>query len=371
MLEVDVRHRLGDFNLNVQFKAERGVTALFGQSGAGKTCTINAIAGLLRPRSGRVVVDGRVLFDSETRIQEPAWRRRIGYVFQDGRLFPHLTVRQNLQYGAWATRRSMKPADFHGIVDLLGLGPLLGRRPGDLSGGEAQRVAIGRALLCRPSTLLMDEPLASLDADRRAEILPYIEQLYDATGLPVVYVSHDLEEVMRLATTMILLADGQVSTAGPIADVIGGMEIYGAADSFDAGAVIFADVIAQDDMDGLTRLRCRAGELVVPRVEVGTGRRVRVYIRARDVMLATEEPRGLSALNVFKGMVAAVRRGESAEALVRIDCAGEMLLAKITRRSLVRLGLAPGSEVYVVIKSVALRHAAAQEFSAIYREAGS
>src|SRR5690606_29653614 len=182
MLEVDVERRLGDFELAARFTAGPGITVLFGRSGAGKSSLVNMIAGLLRPDRGRIAVDDRVLFDSEARIDLPPHRRGVGYVFQESRLFPHLTVRQNLLYGRWFTPTRKRYTRLDGVVDLLGIGPLLKRRPGDLSGGEKQRVAIGRALLANPRLLLMDEPLASLDAERKAEILPYVERLRDHVG---------------------------------------------------------------------------------------------------------------------------------------------------------------------------------------------
>ncbi len=191
MLTVNIEKRLGDFAVTAQFESESGATGLFGPSGAGKTTIVNMIAGLLRPDRGRIVLDGEVLFDQAARIAVPAWRRRIGYVFQEGRLFPHLSVRHNLDYGRWIGGHAADPAAFAHVVELLDIGPLLDRRPGKLSGGERQRVAVGRALLMRPRLLLLDEPLASLDAGRKAEILPYLQRLRDEAKVPMVYVSHD------------------------------------------------------------------------------------------------------------------------------------------------------------------------------------
>ena len=191
MLTVDIEKTLGDFAVTAQFESESGATGLFGPSGAGKTTIVNMIAGLLRPDRGRIVLDGEVLFDEAARIAVPAWRRRIGYVFQEGRLFPHLSVKHNLDYGRWIGGHAADPAAFAHVVELLDIGPLLERRPGKLSGGERQRVAVGRALLMRPRLLLLDEPLASLDAGRKAEILPYLQRLRDEAKVPMVYVSHD------------------------------------------------------------------------------------------------------------------------------------------------------------------------------------
>jgi len=209
MLSVDVEKRLGEFSLAVQFAAEGGVTALFGPSGAGKTTLVNMIAGLAKPDRGRIAFDDTVLFDSTARINVPAHRRRIGYVFQEGRLFPHMTVARNLDYGRRMSGVAPDQAQADHIIDLLDIRPLLERRPGKLSGGERQRVAMGRALLMRPR-LLLDEPLASLDARRKAEILPYLERLRDDAKVPMVYVSHDAREVRRIASSVVWLEDGRV-----------------------------------------------------------------------------------------------------------------------------------------------------------------
>jgi molybdate transport system ATP-binding protein len=212
-LEVDVEHRQGDFRLAVAFAAPDGVTALFGPSGSGKTTLVNIIAGLIRPERGRVAVGGTVLVDRGRGVWLPPHRRRIGYVFQDGRLFPHLTVRQNLLYGRLFTPRAERAAGLDAVIELLGIGGLLQRRPASLSGGEKQRVAIGRALLADPRLLLMDEPLAGLDEARREEILPYLERLRDGARLPIVYVSHVAAEVERLASLVVRLEAGRL--AGP------------------------------------------------------------------------------------------------------------------------------------------------------------
>ncbi|HET7849439.1 MAG TPA: molybdenum ABC transporter ATP-binding protein [Pseudolabrys sp.] len=216
MLAVEVDKRLGDFTLSVQFVSEAGATVLFGRSGAGKTTVVNMIAGLMQPDRGRIALDGEPLFDSKTRIDVPPWRRRIGYVFQEGRLFPHLSVRHNLDYGRWMSGFARDDDTFKRIVDLLDIGALLDRRPGKLSGGERQRVALGRALLTRPRLLLLDEPLASLDAERKGEILPYFERLRDEARVPMIYVSHDAAEVKRIATRVVRLEGGRVVENGGV-----------------------------------------------------------------------------------------------------------------------------------------------------------
>jgi molybdate transport system ATP-binding protein len=278
----------------------------------------------------------------------------VGYVFQEGRLFPHLTVRQNLLFGRWFAPGFAPAAQLDDVVDLLGIGALLDRRPGRLSGGEKQRVAIGRALLAGPRLLLMDEPLASLDARRKDEILPYIERLRDQAGVPIVYVSHAIAEVTRLASTIVLISDGRVRAVGPLQEVMGRAELYPMAGRFEAGAVLAVRVAAHDAGWGLTELTGVFGKLTVPRLHAPVGSALRVRIRARDVILAATPPTGISALNVLAGRVEAVVPIEDAALEVQLRLGGERLLARVTRRSGEALGLAPGREVFAVIKTVAI-----------------
>jgi molybdate transport system ATP-binding protein len=344
-LDVDVEHTRGSFHLAARFVAQPGVTALFGRSGSGKSTLIDIVAGLIRPQRGRIVIDGETLVDTERGVFVPRHRRRVGYVFQDSRLFPHLSVRQNLLYGRWFSRGDGGVAgDFGSIVELLGIAPLIERRPDSLSGGEKQRVAIGRALLAHPKMLLMDEPLASLDEQRRAEILPYIERLRDI-GVPILYVSHSLAEVARIATTVVMLNGGTVTAVGPV------LEVLPLADVSDGGSVLDAVVAEHDDTWQLTRLTSPAGDLQVPRLTAAAGSTVRAYIRSRDVMLSLQPPQEISALNVLKGTVAAIRESD-AQADIRLDCNGATLVARLTTKSVQRLALAPGRPVYAVIKSV-------------------
>ncbi|MBR1158057.1 molybdenum ABC transporter ATP-binding protein [Bradyrhizobium elkanii] len=216
MLRVDITKQLGEFSLAASFTSEGRVTGLFGASGSGKTSLINTIAGLLRPDRGSIVIDGEILDDTATGIHVPTWRRRIGYVFQDARLFPHLDVGQNLDYGRRMNGLTEDPAQHRRIVDLLDIGALLDRRPGKLSGGERQRVALGRALLSKPRLLLLDEPLGALDESRKLEILPYLVRLRDEAGVPMVYVSHDAAELRQLATQIVMLRRGQVTAFGGV-----------------------------------------------------------------------------------------------------------------------------------------------------------
>ncbi len=356
MLKVAVEHHFGSFALDAAFESAGGLTALFGRSGAGKTSLINAIAGLLRPERGQIIVDGEVLTDTDRGIFVPARRRRVGYVFQEGRLFPHLSVRQNLLYGRWFAPKPHGADEVEQIVALLGIGALLQRRPANLSGGEKQRVAIGRALLARPRLLVMDEPLASLDEARKTEILPYIERLRDEAGVPIVYVSHQVAEVARLATTMVVLTEGRVAAIGPTAAIMGRIDLFPLTGRAEAGAILATRVAAHDPAFGLTILRASAGELRVPHLDLPVGAALRIRIRARDVMIALQPPEGLSALNVLPGTVAEIGHADEPIVEMRLDCGGEALIARLTRRSVETLGLAPGRPVYAVIKSIAFDH---------------
>jgi molybdate transport system ATP-binding protein len=352
-LTVDIRHRLGDFALDARFESEGHLTALFGRSGSGKTSLVNIIGGLIRPDEGRVTVDGETLVDTRAGILVPRHRRRVGYVFQEGRLFPHLSVRANLLYGQWFTPAARRYETLKRVVELLGLEALLDRRPGSLSGGEKQRVAIGRALLASPRLLLMDEPLASLDEGRKQEILPYIELLRDVTRIPIVYVSHSISEVTRLATTVVVLSGGRVAAAGPTAEVMGRMDLYPLTGRAEAGVILEGKVVGYDTDSGLSTFQCAAGRLRIPHTDIAVGLAVRVRVRARDVLIATKPPEGLSALNVLSGTVAEIRADEGPIAEVRLDCGGQSVQARITRHSIAVLGLAPGKPAYAVIKAIA------------------
>lgn len=353
-VSVAIEQRFGEFVLNAAFDAPAGVTALFGRSGSGKTTLIHAVAGLLRPDRGRISVAGRVVLDSARGVMLPPHRRRMGYVFQDARLFPHLTVRQNLLYGRWfAGRAGGGAAEVGRIVDLLGIATLLERRPGGLSGGERQRVAIGRAILSDPQLLLMDEPLAALDEARKAEILPYLERLRDEVGVPILYVSHSVAEVARLATTVVLLEAGRVVGQGPAAEVLGDPAMAPVMGLREAGAILTARLVAQEG-DGLSRLETEGGALWLPRVAAPLGVALRMRILAQDVMLAVERPRGISALNILRAVVEEVRLGEGPGAMVRLRVGEEVLLARVTRRSVGALDLGPGRAVFAVLKAVSV-----------------
>jgi molybdate transport system ATP-binding protein len=354
MLRIDVERRVGAFEMRVAFDSDAQVTALFGRSGAGKTSLVNLIAGLARPDRGRIEIDGRVLFDSATGIDLPAEARRVGYVFQEGRLFPHLTVRRNLLYGHDLAPPEERRVGLDRIVQLLGLADLLERRPGDLSGGEKQRVAIGRALLASPRVLLLDEPLASLDARRKDEILRYIELLHEELRIPMIYVSHAVEEVVRLADTVVVMASGVVAAVGDVEDVMGRPDLGVGAGVFEGGTVIDAKVAEQDMRYDLATLTFDGGTLTVTNLDALVGEPVRVRIRARDVSIALDAPQRISIQNVLRGRIANV--GEPRNGVVDLSIAvGTVTLrSRITLRAAEQLRLAPGLDVYAMIKAVSL-----------------
>jgi molybdate transport system ATP-binding protein len=353
-LEVSAHKIVGGFALDAEFSSTGRLTALFGRSGSGKTSVLNAIAGLLRPERGRIALDGEALFDASGGIDLPAHRRRIGYVFQEGRLLPHLSVRHNLLYGERFNRGAREGATLDDVSKLLGLGALLDRRPQGLSGGEKQRVAIGRALLARPRLLLMDEPLASLDAPRKAEILYYVERLRDETGVPIVYVSHSLEEVVRLADTVVVMSEGRVLSSGSVQDAMARIDLRPYLGRFEGGAVIEAHVAEQDLESGLARLEFAGGSLYAPEVDALIGERVRVRIRARDVSLALSRPEGISILNVLPGTVVALGTDSGSSVDIQLDIGGTPLISRVTRKSVDVLGIAPGRRIFALVKSVSL-----------------
>jgi molybdate transport system ATP-binding protein len=351
---VDVRHEIGALRLEVSFEARGRLTAIFGASGSGKTSLVNVIAGLIRPRSGLVRIGDKVLTDTANGVAVPVHRRRIGYVFQDARLFPHMSVLQNLRYGKWFTGKPERYADDRQIVSLLGIEPLLPRMPSELSGGEKQRVAIGRALLASPHLLLMDEPLASLDQARKAEILPYIERLRDEFRIPIIYVSHSVAEVARLATDIVVLAYGSTAAFGPAEEIVQRLDLVPADERDEAGAIIEMTVRSYDPAFDMTLLRASAGDAHVQGRVGEPGAKARVRIRARDVMIALDEPRNISALNIFKGEISGIADSDRSSVNVTVDCAGSAIIARITRQSLSALRLTPGTPVFAIVKAISV-----------------
>lgn len=372
-IRVAFRGTLGRFELDAAFDVPAaGVTAVFGPSGCGKTSVLRCIAGLTRVADGLCVVDGEVWQDRES--FRPTHRREVGYVFQEASLFPHLSVAQNLRFGvaggaraaqsragrsADAVGLSQSPATigFDGVVDLLGLAPLLDRAPRHLSGGERQRVAIGRALLSRPRLMLMDEPLSALDRPTREEILPFLERLHETLAIPMIYVSHDMGELERLADTLVLMQAGRVSACGPL-QALQSDPALPLAVARDAAVSLDALVVDIDHAYGLVVLEMDGARLLVPGVGVSVGARRRVRVAAGDVSLSRSPPQDSTILNSLPVRITAARPVGNHEMLAVLRAgpaeSGATLLARITQRSWERLALAEGLDVHAQIKSVAL-----------------
>ena len=353
-ISVACRIERGAFKFDVDLALPgRGVTALFGHSGSGKTTVLRVLAGLERVPGARVALGDEVWQDDARKVFVPTHERGIGYVFQEASLFPHLNVRANLEFG----RKRLKPAerrfDLMTVAELLGIERLLDARPATLSGGERQRAAIARTLLASPRLLLMDEPLAALDMRRKLEILPYLERLHDELALPVVYVSHAADEVARLADYLVVLEEGRVLASGPLAATLARLDL--AANFQDDAGVMIDTRLEAHDADGLSHLAFAGGELLVGRRDVAIGTRVRCHIHARDVSLALERPRGSSITNILPARVDAVGpSGTPGQVLVRLLVGDTALLARITERSRRELAIAPGSTVWAQVKAVAL-----------------
>ena len=356
MLEVNVSLRRGEFELEAEFAASTpGVTALFGRSGSGKTTVINLIAGLLEPDRGRIAVDGIVLHDSDRGASIPPQRRRIGYVFQDALLFPHLDVESNLRYGQRrATPRGSRDELLEAAA-LLGLTDLLARRPHQLSGGERQRVSLGRALLSRPRLLLLDEPLSSLDAARRDELLPWFEALRDRQAIPIVYVSHEFEEVVRLASHVVLLEHGRVAAQGNVCDLALVPQLRAVLAPDLVGAVVDGRTESVDPSTRLARIRIGHSLVTASGTDLRVGQAVRMQLLARDLILATIRPTGLSVRNEIEGTIRAVIDDGPDAVLVEVDAGGPVLLARVTWPAAADLSLEPGRRVWVLVKALSLR----------------
>jgi molybdate transport system ATP-binding protein len=332
----------------------RGITAIFGPSGAGKTLLLRALAGLERAVHGRVDVDGTWWQDDANGIFLRPHERAVGFVFQEPSLFDHQSVRANLAFGYARTPLAARTVQWDQAIELLGIAPLLDRLPARLSGGERQRVAIARALLASPRLLLMDEPLAALDAQRKREILPYLAQARRALDIPVVYVSHQIEEIAALAQHLVLFRDGAVTASGPLADILARIDLPTAQDD-DGGVVIDAIAAGHDSQFHLTRLQFPGGHILVPQESLAIGSVVRVRIRARDVSIALSAHEDTSILNrLAAGVVQIGATANPAHVLVRLDAGGTPLLARITVKSQQHLQLTIGSRVWAQVKSAAL-----------------
>jgi molybdate transport system ATP-binding protein len=354
-LRIAIKQRLGAFDLEVDISAPPGVTVLFGPSGAGKTALLNAVAGLTRPDHGQIITaNGRVVFDSAQGLCLPPQRRRLGVIFQQPRLFPHLTVLQNLGYGRRFARR-FAPQDavlpkFDDVVAMLGIGHLLHRRPHALSGGEGARVAIGRALLSGPEMILADEPLAALDGARRAEILPYFQNLRDAMQIPMIYVTHAHHEVASLGTYVVAMQAGRAVAMGTPAQVLGRSDADGGA------LAIVPARLVQAHEDGLCEYTSDFGTIWVPaQKNPALSQTTHLRIYAQDVMLARSRPKDISALNILQGMIARIEPTADGLVLVTLTAGtGAQILARITQRSAQSMALMRGLTLFAIVKSVAL-----------------
>jgi len=353
MIEASFFLSRGGFTLDIALSAGAGITALFGPSGSGKSTVLNVIAGLIRPDHGRVGIDGTIFIDTERGIDLPRHQRRIGYVFQDALLFPHLNVRRNLNYGRWFSR-GPRAIDFDSVVTLFGIAHLLDRAPGTLSGGERQRVAIGRALLANPRLLLMDEPLAALDIERKAEIIPYIERLRDVLHLPIIYVSHAVDEVARLADQVVMLDHGRVAGQGSVAEIFGARHGLD-QDRFARVAIINATDPLYDEHYGLTTFDHPAGRIAVAGRLSPRDNHVRIVVRATDVTLSLSKPHEISVRTMLKGTIAAIEQGGGPVVIAEVALpGGDRLAAAITRKAVDELGLDADDTVFCLIKAVSI-----------------
>lgn len=344
---------LSHFTLDVDLEIPaQGITALFGKSGCGKTTLLRCIAGLNKTPAGYLRINGDI-WQGE-KIFVPVHARALGYVFQEASLFPHLSVRGNLDYGWKRTPVAERRVNFDEIVALLGVAPLLQQKPDTLSGGQRQRVAIARALLSSPKLLLLDEPLASLDLDSRAEILPYLEQLHGRLDIPMIYVSHTPAEIAQLADYLVLMERGRITAKGPLNDIFTRLDLMPAQQE-EASAIIEGKIIGHDRKFQLTQIAIPGGQISVGHRELEIGHQVRVRILARDVSIALEKPQQTSITNVLPARIISTNISQnSPQAMLKLDLGGAIILARITRRSVALLDLKPDTQVYAQVKSVAL-----------------
>ncbi|MCX7100375.1 MAG: molybdenum ABC transporter ATP-binding protein [Methylobacter sp.] len=342
----------GEFNLEIDLILPgTGITVLFGQSGSGKTTLLRCIAGLQQPSNGYLEINGVVWQDSKQGVFLPTYKRPLGYVFQEANLFPHLSVRDNLQYGLKRITKKPDLAALKQTVELLGIGQLMERMPERLSGGERQRVAIARALAVKPQILLMDEPLASLDSKRKQEILPYLSRLHQQLDIPVLYVTHSQQEVAQLADTLVILENGRVLASGALSETQNRLDVAQAQEQ-DASTVWLVAIAEHEPSYHLTRVIFSGGSLSLPAVEAKIGTPLRVQIYARDVSIALEAPVATSILNVLPATIVEIADAHGGQSLIRLQVASQVLLAHITRKSALLLDLKVGMAVYVQIKGV-------------------
>ena len=355
MIAFEARFSRDGFTLDLAFSTDARIAGLFGPSGAGKSTIIDLLAGLARPDQGRITLGGEVLLDTQRGLFVPAHRRRIAVVFQDAQLFPHLSVRQNLAFGRWFTPRALRRVDPAPIIETLGIGALLDRRPRSLSGGERQRVGVARALLASPRLLLMDEPLAALDMIRRFEILRLIERVRDATGIPILYVSHSVEEISQLADDVVVIEKGRMVAQGPPAQAFAAARHLVESRRFGLASPLVCRVERYDAARDVTALAHPAGAVTLAGNAGAVGRDVRLLMRATDVSLATARPQGLSIRIVLSGTIETIEEDAGPLALVGVRLSGgDLLRASITRLARDELALVAGQPVFCLVKSAAL-----------------
>lgn len=353
--ELSIQHRFDDFSIDARLSGSAGVTAVFGPSGAGKTTLINAMAGLFHPHAGSASLGSRVLWNE--RVFLPPHKRRIGYVFQNPRLFPHLSVARNIDYGTRYAAEPPSATDRGDIIALLGIDHLLRRQPAALSGGEAQRVALARALLSAPDMLLMDEPLAALDGARKDEILPFLEKLKRARPLPILYITHSMDEIARLADQLVMMENGRITADGAMKDLLADPALLPRLGLRNAGAVLDAKVVSHS-ADGLTRLDTPAGPVDLPGVRANPGETVRVHIPATDIILSRTHPKDLSARNILPVTIAAIHKGKGPGAAIALQAGETRLIARITARAISDMNLAPGQNCFAILKASAIARSA-------------
>lgn len=349
MLELRAIKKHPGFTLDVSLMCAEGmVTALFGKSGSGKTSIINMIAGLDKPDVGRIAVGNKLLFDSYQHINIPAPKRNAGYIFQDGRLFPHMTVESNLRYGI---KKGGNGEMFKTVTELLGIDDLLKRRPHRLSGGEKQRVAIGRALLSSPDFMLMDEPLSALDAARKQELIPFIAKMVERFSMPVIYVTHDLDEMLSLCDNAIIMENGRCIDSGSVEDVVSrpsNMPFLSLS-----GRVSVIKAVATDMQSSSGIMRIENGKLLIPTSKFKPGTKLRVTLKSEDVTLSIKKPEGLSARNITKGTVVGMEQTADGAVSVKIDI-GVSIYSTVTKGAVIDLNIREGSEIYIILKTIAL-----------------
>ena len=351
-IAVNIEKTMGDFQLNTEFYADIGITAIFGPSGAGKSTLVNLIAGLVKPDTGYIKILNEVIFESQQKINVPANKRGIGFVFQDARLFPHMKVESNLKYSNRFGRKGHL-SSFTEIVEVLNLGQILHRLPENLSGGEKQRVAIGRALLSNPKILILDEPLTGLDEGLKAEVIPYLEFLRDNFKIPILYISHSQSEVVRLSDRIVVLEKGRILEQGKTLQILSSFSVAKKLGLRDLSSFVEAKV-SKHASDGITELDFAGSKLFLPKIDAILGSKVYLRILAKDITLAIEKPKKISALNILQGKVDEVILGNGPGAIVGIEVGGHKLTTRITQRSLNAMNLKLGQTCFAFLKTVSV-----------------